>query len=267
MELTAVYLAAGVSSRFGGRIKALAKVGKEGECFLRISMQQAKDAGFDKFVLIVSDKTYNLIKAEFGDEFDKIPIKYCFQKTPDYRKKPLGTADAVLAAKELVYGPFIIINSDDLYGKNAINKIAEYMSDNEDVYCIPGYLMKNVLPDEGTVNRGIIHEKDGWLANIVETFKISRSDIPSKFSGNELISMNFFGLQKEFLDFDKRFVEDFLKKYPKDPDKECLLPDAISEFLKKTKNKMKVIPVEDIWLGLTNPEDEEIVRDKIKQTK
>ena len=265
--VTAVYLAAGVSSRFGGRIKALVKIGKNNESLLEISMNQAKEAGFEKFVLIVSDKTFEPIKKEFGASFNGIPINYCFQKTPSYRIKPLGTADAVLAAKDLVEGAFIILNSDDLYGKNAIKKVAEYMKNNKDAYCIPGYLLKNVLPDAGTVNRGIIKQKKGdWLSGIKETFKISKQDIPSRFKGNELISMNFFAMQEDFMDFNEKFVDDFIKKYPNDPDKECLLPDSISEFLKKTKKKMKVIPVEDVWLGLTNPEDEELVREKIRNS-
>ena len=70
-DLTAVYLAAGLSSRFGGRIKALIQVGPNNESLMELSMNEAIEAGFNSFVLIVSPKTLEPLKAYFGEDLDR----------------------------------------------------------------------------------------------------------------------------------------------------------------------------------------------------
>jgi NDP-sugar pyrophosphorylase family protein len=264
-ELTAVYIAAGMSSRFGGRIKALIKVGPNNESLMELSMDQAKKAGFDKFVFVVSKKTIEPIKEYFKDSFKGIPIEYCFQETPEYREKPFGTAHALLSAKDFVKEPFIVLNSDDIYGKETMKKIADYMLKNKNACCLPGYELKNVLSEEGGVNRGLItYDKDGFVDNIKEHFDIKRSDLPSKYSGNELMSMNLFGLQPEFFAFLEQDFERFLNEIKGDSKKEYLLPEAISNFKEKSKIKVKVIPTTDQWIGVTYPQDEEKVRNLLK---
>ncbi len=263
-KITAVYLAAGVSSRFGGRIKALAKVGPNNEPMMGVSMEQAKQAGFDNFVIIAGDKTLEPLKNEFKDSFKSIPVSYCVQSTPKYRKKPFGTTQALLSAKELVNGPFIVLNSDDLYGKETLKIVYDSLKSNKDSYCVPGYFLKNVLPEQGTVNRGVIKEKDGSLEKIEEEFNISVDDIPDKFTGEELISMNLFALQSEFFDFAEKDFNEFLESNKDDPVTECLLPDTITKFIKQNSIKMKVIPTEDKPLSITNPEDEAKVKKQLE---
>jgi len=264
MEITAVYLAAGMSSRFGGRIKALARIGKNNETLLEISMQQAKDAGFGKFVIIASDKTIQPLGDVFGNKFKSIPISYSLQKTPDYRKKPFGTSHALMSAKDLVKGPFIVLNGDDIYGLKTMKLMCDYLKKTKDGCCMSGYKLKNCLPKNGTVNRGIVTEKDGFLDLIVETFNISFEDIPLKFNGNELVSMNLFGMQTNFMDYIYKEFNVFLQEHPDDPTTEFLLPTTVSKFIKENSLKMKVIPTDDTPLGLTNPEDEDILREKLK---
>jgi NDP-sugar pyrophosphorylase family protein len=259
-DLTVVYLAAGLSSRFGGRIKALIKVGPNNESLIELSMNEAIEAGFNSFVLIVSPKTLEPLKAYFTESFKGYPIKYAVQETPEYRKKPFGTTHALLSAKDVVNSPFIVLNSDDLYGINTMKLVADYLQTNDECYCIPGYRLKNSLPDKGTVNRGIIHEKDGVIKKIEETFNITKTDIPEKYSGEELVSMNLFGLQPKFLEYIKGDFEIFLDRCKDDPTTECLLPDSITKFTIAHDIKMAVIPTEDVPIGVTNPEDEEIVR-------
>lgn len=264
MEITAVYLAAGLSSRFGGRIKALARVGKNNETLLEISMNQAKNAGFNKFVIIASDKTIQALGEEFRNDFKGIPISYCLQKTPEYRKKPFGTSHALLCAKELVKGPFVVLNGDDVYGSKTMKSIYDYMKKTKDGYCMPGYKLKNCVPKQGTVNRGVITSNKGFLEKITETFNISSEDIPLKFNGDELVSMNLFGLQSRFFEYIEKEFGMFLANHPDDPTTEFLLPDTVSKFLQENNIKMAVIPMEDAPIGLTNPEDEAILKEKLK---
>jgi len=264
-NLTAVYMAAGLSSRFGGRIKALIKVGNNNETLMGLSMNQAKQAGFNKFVIVVSDKTLEPLKEYYKDSFNQIPVEYCIQDTPDYREKPLGTAHATICAKNLVNEPFIVLNSDDIYGLDTLKKLADYLTANEKGYCLPGYLLKNCLPEQGTVNRGWIKvDKENFLTSIEEQFNISKTDIPSKYTGNELISMNIFGLQPDFFEFAEEDLRNFLEINKDDKTKEFLLPHVVTEFKNQTNKKIAVIQTNDIPLGVTNPEDEEKLRQILK---
>jgi NDP-sugar pyrophosphorylase family protein len=262
--VTLIYLAAGASSRFGGRIKALARIGKKDETMLEISMRQAKTAGFNNIVIIASDTTVQPIKDAVGNSFDGIPIAYCLQKTPTHRKKPFGTSHALLSAKELVNEQFVVLNSDDLYGERTLAAVAQYLKA-ENGYCMPGYKLKNCLPENGTVNRGIITvNDDSTLNRITETFNISRADIPSKFAGDELVSMNLFGVQPAFFSFIEETFQRFLKEHPDDPTTEFLLPVSISEFITERGLQMRILPTDDIPVGLTNPEDEAVLREQLR---
>jgi UTP-glucose-1-phosphate uridylyltransferase len=263
-KTTAIYLAAGLSSRFGGRIKALIKVGPNNETLLELSMIQAIKAGFNKFVIVVSDKTIEPIKDYFKESFREIPIKYAIQTTPEYREKPLGTSHALLSAKDMINEPFIILNSDDIYGVETLTKLVDYII-NEKGYCLPGYKLKNSIPEQGTVNRGWIKPLEGLFVDVIEEqFNISMEDIPFKYSGEELISMNIFGLQPDFFEFLEKDFNDFKEKNKEDTKKEWLLLDSVTNFTKQTGTKVKVLPTDDIPIGVTNPEDEEIVRKKLK---
>jgi NDP-sugar pyrophosphorylase family protein len=264
-KLTAVYLAAGLSSRFGGRIKALIRVAPNNQTLMGYSMSQAKKAGFNHFVIIASKKTIDQLKEEYKDSFLGIPVEYALQETPEWREKPFGTSHAAHSAKNIIQGSFIVLNSDDIYGENTLRLMADYLKKNKEGYCIPGYKLKNVVPENGGVNRGLISvDSENNVTKIVENFNITKKDIPSRYSGEELISMNLFGLQPSFIDFLEKNFPKFLEKIGKDPKKEWLLPDSISDFAEKHKIKIEVIPTDDVWVGVTNPEDEEIARKKLK---
>lgn len=266
MKLTAVYLAAGISSRFGGRIKALTRVGPNNETLLEISMSQAKKAGFNSFVIVTSHKTLNPLKDFFKDSFQKIKISYCIQETPEYREKPFGTAHATLSAKELINGPFIVLNSDDIYGENTLKVIADYLKKSKDAYCLPGYKLINVLSEKGGVNRGLIKtDKNGVVESIEEKFNITIKDIPLKYKADDLFSMNLFGMQKDFIDFLDKDFKKFLEENKEDPKIEWLLPETITKFKSLYHKKIAVLPTPDKWIVLTYPEDEPEVIDRLKK--
>ncbi len=263
--LTAVYPAAGISSRFGGKIKALARVGPNNETLLEISMKNAKEAGFNNFVIIASDKTIGPLKEEIKDSFKGIPVNYCIQPKPAYRQKPFGTTHALLSAKDLVNEPFIYLSSDEIYSVNTLKLVADYLKTNKNSYCIPGYRLKNVLPEQGTVNRGMIIEKNNYLEKIEEQFNISVKDIPGKYTGNELISVSICGLQPAFFSYLEKDFNKFLETHKEDPVTECLLVDSLTNFTKETGIKIEIIPTEDELISLTNPEDEAKVREKLRE--
>ena len=62
-----VYMVAGLSSRFGGKIKQFAEVGPNGETFIEYSINQALKNPFSKIIFIVGKMTEQLFKEKFGD--------------------------------------------------------------------------------------------------------------------------------------------------------------------------------------------------------
>lgn len=82
-------------------------------------------------------------------------VDYAFQSMQDLpnqlvcpatREKPWGTGHAVLAAKELIDGPFAVINADDFYGRESYQVLADFLKNN-DQNCIVGYQLSEVLSD------------------------------------------------------------------------------------------------------------------------
>lgn len=275
---SAVYLAAGLSSRFGGRVKCLQEVGRHGETLLELSVRQLQQAhsSLAALVLIVSDESYAPIRALVGDDFLGLPVSWCFQRTPAWRMKPFGTVDALLAAEDAVHGPFIVLNGDSLYGVNALRLVCEHVA-TRDEPCMPGYKLRDVLPARGKVNRAVISvDGDGCLERIVEQYGIGVCDIRAgRYTGDELTSMNIFGLQPDIFDFARRKQREFLdylaSLYDGDAPpgvgeeqacelavaKEYILSTMLNALRPESGVRTRVLTSESIRtpLELTNPDD------------
>ena len=142
MKTALVIMAAGIGSRFGGGIKQLAAVGPNGEIIMDYSIHDAIEAGFDKIVFIIRHDIEEAFKEAIGDRIEKIcaglgvEIDYAFQalenvpegfSVPDGRVRPWGTAHALLCCREVVDGPFAMINADDFYGAGAFRMMYDYL--------------------------------------------------------------------------------------------------------------------------------------------
>ena len=118
-------MAAGMGSRFGG-LKQIEPVGPNGEFIIDYSIYDAIKAGFTKVVFIIKEENYNDFVETIGKRIaGKIEVEYVFQelsdipegeKIYDQRTKPYGTAHAVRSVRNVVNGPFAVINADDFYG-------------------------------------------------------------------------------------------------------------------------------------------------------
>lgn len=291
MKPTLLVLAAGMGSRYGG-VKQIDSIGKNGECLLDFAAYDAKKSGFGKVVYIIRKD----IEKDFRERlFDRVAknfdAQYVFQ-TPDAlltsdelkkaadRTKPWGTIHAVLCARDAVKEPFAVINADDYYGRNAFETMGRYLSsisEDSTEHAMVGYVLKNTMSRNGSVSRGVATTKDGYLEKIVENTKIyytgenfSGNEIESnldgkiiKMSGNETVSMNFFGFtQQAFPVFDE-YWENFKKTKITDPKAEALLPVAASDIIREGRGKIKVFTSTESWFGMTYPEDKQVVKDEI----
>ena len=258
---TIVIMAAGMGSRYGG-LKQLEAIGSKGEVFMDYAIYDAIKAGFSKAVIIIKKENEEDFRRIIGNRIeDKIDTAYVYQLLPTHRKKPYGTAEAVLCCKNEVKTPFAVINADDFYGREAYEKMHNHLASSKDSAMI-AYYLKNTLSDSGTVARGICKvANDGYLLEVDEQTAIPKdNDYPPE----TIVSMNFFGLHPDIFPLLESGFERFLKTADIDKD-EYLLPREVDYLIKAGQLKMKVLSSDDLWHGITNPEDKDIVISAIRK--
>ncbi|MDO8467893.1 MAG: sugar phosphate nucleotidyltransferase [Nanoarchaeota archaeon] len=266
-DIALVYMVAGLSSRFGGKIKQFAEVGLQGETLIEVSLSQALPAGFTKIIFIVGEKTEIPFKEKFGDRYNGIPVYYAVQNYDSkIRKKPWGTNDSLCSAKGLIDCPFVVCNGDDLYGKEPFKILVQHLKRKLTDATI-GYKLGEVLPEEGEVNRGIfkIKQKTNIIECLKEEFKISKANLVLRnLSRDDLCSMNIFALYPKTLELLNKILIEFKEKHKNNPEIECLLPEEINRLITAGKITMEIYPTNEKWMGITNPGDEIMVKESLK---
>ncbi|MCP4600034.1 MAG: nucleotidyltransferase [Proteobacteria bacterium] len=279
---TLVVMAAGVGSRYGG-LKQIEPIGLNNEIFIDYSVNDALKAGFDKIVFIIRKDIEGIFKDKVGKDIDKqTETVYVFQeldkalpngfRVPPERKKPWGTAHAVLCCRDVVDAPFAVVNADDFYGASAYKLLYEYLTNkpterNSHEYCLIGYVLKNTLSEHGHVARGVCEvSADGFLSEIHERKMIQRRGAGVEYSENDgqdwnqiseesTVSMNMWGFTSSLFDeLEKRFPK-FLKENANNPRAEYLIPEVVGELQKQGKARVKVIPTNEKWFGVTYQDD------------
>lgn len=294
-DATLVIMAAGIGSRFGGGIKQLESVGPNGEIIMDYSIYDAMEAGFNKVVFVIRKDLEKDFKEIIGNRIEKIVnVAYAYQELDDIpeefktkllnRKKPWGTGQAILACKDVVNEPFLVINADDYYGKEAYRKAYEYLTNmsNKDMVssksmdmCMVGFVLKNTLSKNGTVTRGICEVGENhMLKNIEETYEIEEKDgyATAVREGKKVIlpldspvSMNMWGLPIDFFDvLEEGFVQFLEELEEEDIKKEYLLPQIIGQMLREGEANVHVLSSSDNWFGVTYKEDKNTVVEEIR---
>jgi choline kinase len=260
-DFVAVFLAAGVSSRFGNKIKQLAKVGPNGESLIEASVGQAISAGFNKIILIVGDLTEAPIKKKLGYIYKGIPIVYVKQNfSTEERDRPWGTADALCSINNIVNNPFVVCNGDDIYGEKTFKILLNHIH-TLGTPAIIGYKLSESLSDNGTVNRGIFEVRAGKVVKITETFNISKEDlITKKIDPESLCSQCISVLNPKIIKLLNKKLLQFKRKHVGDRKTECILSVELSNLIEEGKIEMILLSTTDKWMGITNPGDEIIIR-------
>ena len=284
-KATLVIMAAGMGSRYGG-LKQIDPVGKNGEIILDYSVYDAIEAGFDRVIFVIKHEIEEDFKSVMQGKFeDKIKVEYAYQdinnlpegySVPEGRVKPWGTGHAVFSCKDMIDGPFAVINADDYYGKETFKLIyneitREKAPSDKYEFCMVGFKVENTLTENGHVARGVCQtDAAGYLTDIVERTKIAKKDGKIMFTEDEenwteipegsTVSMNCWGFTKEMMtELGARF-EGFLDKN-KDNMLKCeyFLPFVVDDLLKEGKATVKVLATTEKWYGVTYKEDKEIV--------
>lgn len=264
-NIALVYMAGGISSRFGSKAKQFARVGPNGETLIEYSLNQALGVGFGKVIFIVGEKTEKPMKDIIGENYLGINVYYALQKYDiSERDKPWGTVDALYSAKEFIDCPFVVCNGDDIYGVRAFRILVNHLKENANEATL-AYKLIEALPEKGLTNRGIFEvDKNGYVCSIREVFNIDKSNLnASGVRPDSLCSQNISAFHPYVVEMLSEILNDFKEKYRGDRKIECLLPTEVSKLLENKKIRMKAYPAEERWLGVTNPEDEEVVRKEL----
>ena len=287
MEKTLLIMAAGMGSRFGG-LKQIEPVGPNGEFIIDYSIYDAVEAGFTKVVFVIKEENFDIFKETVGNRVSKhIKVCYAFQDMdklpsgftrPALREKPWGTSHAILAAKDLIHENFAIINADDFYGRDAYYVMSRFLDEQHDsnTYCVVGYKLGNTLSLNGSVKRGVCHEKDGLLTDLIES-KVERTDngiVASPLDGSDsfnvtddtLVSMNMLGFNTSIFDYIEENFPKYLRAHMDDILKcEYLIPDTVFDAMKNNFCKVKLLSTTARWQGITYREDKQLVIDEINE--
>lgn len=287
MKKTAlVIMAAGLGSRFGEGLKQLAKVGPGGEIIMDYSIHDALEAGFNKVVFIIRKDIEAEFKEVIGNRIEQIAeVAYVYQELdklpegftkPADRTKPFGTGHAVLCCKDTVKEPFVVINADDYYGKEAFVKVHDFLVKDHSAeeklqFCMAGFILGNTLSDNGAVTRGLCQvDEQGHLQKVVETGGLVKTADGAGIEKEDgtveptdagvYASMNMWGFTPEMLDIlEANFVE-FLQSIPEgDLKKEYLLPAVVDAQIQAGKAEVSVLETKDRWFGVTYKEDKPFV--------
>jgi dTDP-glucose pyrophosphorylase len=288
-----VIMAAGMGSRYGG-LKQIDTVDDAGHIIIDYSIYDAIRAGFKAVTFIIKKE----IEKDFREVMDKhlegkdIEVKYVYQEldalpegfsVPEGRKKPWGTAHAILTCLGTVNAPFAVINADDYYGANAFTKIYDFLKNAQDDekyhYAMVGYKIKNTVTEQGTVSRGICSkDENDLLTEVVERTKIGiRGDeiyytedgVDTVLDPDAIVSMNLWGFTPSYIEeCSKRFAAFLTENLPKNPEKcEFFLPTVVSNLIEEGKADVRVLSNTDKWYGVTYKEDKVTVVEAFRRLK
>ena len=290
-----VVMAAGMGSRYGG-LKQIDPVDQDGHIIMDFSIYDAVKAGFEKVIFIIKKENEQDFREAIGDRLSSyIEVAYVFQdlhnlpegySVPEERVKPWGTGHAVLSCIEEIDGPFVVINADDYYGRNAFQMAYDFLAEHQDTensyqYVMLGYKLENTLTENGHVARGVcVVDKEGNLVKINERTHIEKREGGAAYTEDEgntwimlpegsTVSMNMWGFSVSILkELKERFAKFLDENLEKNPLKcEYFLPFVVDELLSEKKASVKVLKSMDKWYGVTYKEDKPVVVSAIQRMK
>jgi len=286
---TLLILAAGMGKRYGG-LKQIDSVGPHGEMIIDYSIYDALKAGCQKIVFVIRKDIAVPFEKKFAERYKNLAeLQYVYQELDQHldgftltaeREKPWGTGHAVLSASRVIDEPFVVINADDFYGPDVYKLVLNYLksgaASETTGYAMAGYVLGNTLSDFGQVSRGVCRHNDSmFLKEVQEHTGIEKrpggacfkdgSGRVHRLSGNEIVSMNFWGFQPEIFDFFKKQFQEFLRLNGNDPTGEFYLPAVIDYLVKAGIIRVKILPTDNVWFGITYQQDRQRVVAKIRE--
>ncbi len=296
-EPVLVIIAAGLGSRYGGGgLKQIEPVGPKGERIIDYSLYDAWRAGFRRAVCVIKEEMEEAFRREITAPVEKhMQVEFAFQRVDDIpagravpqgREKPWGTGHAALTGARKVAevwgdAPYAVINADDFYGREAYQKIYDFLSrpgtaGKMDLAMV-GYQVRNTVSDHGTVSRGVCQVEDGMLQSVTERTKIAK--LPEGKIGytedegktwtilppDTPVSMSIWGfVPGTTKEMEVEFIRFFQETLPENPLKaEFYLPFAVDAMVQDGRAQVHVLETRDRWYGVTYKVDRQSVVDAL----
>ena len=289
---TLVIMAAGMGSRFGG-CKQITPVDDAGHIIIDYSIFDAMRAGFGRVICVIKPEMEADFRAAIGDRIAaRVDLRYAYQtldrlpegfSAPEGRTKPWGTAHAAMCALDQVEGPFAVINADDFYGRGALAAAGAFLAaaGDPDEHAMVGYRVENTLTENGSVSRGVCAaDAEGYLVDIVERLRIESREGRAAYTedGGETwtaipdgtpVSMNLWafrpGVVHAFGEGFRAFLTDTVSGNPLKA--EYYLPYVPKALIASGRARVRVLPTDERWYGMTYREDIDAVRAAIADMK
>ena len=279
--MTLLLMAAGSGSRYG-KLKQFDDLGPNGEFLMEFAIYDSIQNNFEQIVVITKKENVSFLEEHLSSRLPKnIKLSVLAQELTDLpdgvtftgeRKKPWGTAHAVWTARNVIDGPFVVINADDFYGQAAYKKAAEFMKSDNKAYALLGYTLKNTLSEHGSVSRGVCEVEGNNLKSVQERLKLVQKedkvideDTNLEFTGDEQASMNFWICRPSIFDKIESEFRLFLKDENRIANSELYIPLMIQEMLQANEIEVKCIPSGGDWFGVTYASDKEKAMESLKE--
>jgi NDP-sugar pyrophosphorylase family protein len=282
MKMTLLLMAAGRGSRYGA-LKQFDGLGPKDEFLMEFSIYDALENGFDHIVVVTQKDNVSFLLEYLSSRIPKsIKLDVVPQQLDDLpegmafngeRAKPWGTAHAVWSARKVIDGPFSVINADDYYGKQAFKNAADFViNDPGTNFGLVAYTLKDTLSPYGSVSRGVCKQNGSTLLSVEERTKIEElsdgiidTESGLRFTGDELVSMNFWVCRPEIFGQIEQDIRSFVEKGENLEKGEVYLPFVIQGMLEEGKTTVKVIPAESMWFGITYANDKDQAMSELKE--
>ena len=273
--MTLLLMAAGRGSRYG-KLKQFDDLGPNGEFLMEFSIYDALENGFDHIVVITQKSNVDFLKEHLEYRLpEDVRLDVLAQELSDLpqglsyegpRPKPWGTAHAVWTARAVIDNPFVVINADDYYGKNAYKHAAEFIRDaeHEHPFALVAYTLNDTLSEYGSVSRGVCEQDGDQLKAVVERTKLIQKenavideDSGLSFSGEELVSMNYWICDPLIFEHISSAIENYFESTADLESGEVYLPFVIQDMLQAGAVDVGVLAANSRWFGVTYADDKE----------
>jgi len=278
--MTLLLMAAGSGSRYG-KLKQFDELGPKEEFLMEFAIYDAIKNDFKQIVVITKKENVSFLNDYLSERLpENIQLDVLAQELTDLpdgvtftgeRKKPWGTAHAVWTARNVINGPFVVINADDFYGQAAYKKAADFINSNDNAYALLGYTLKDTLSEHGSVSRGVCKVSGDDLLSVEErlklvqkTNKIVDEDTGLEFTGDEQASMNFWICRTSIFEKIESEFKIFLNDADRIANSELYLPFMIQEMLQAKEIDVKCIPSGGDWFGVTYASDKEMAMESLQ---
>ncbi|HKP30350.1 MAG TPA: NTP transferase domain-containing protein [Gemmatimonadales bacterium] len=267
---TLLVLAAGRGSRFGGP-KQLEPLGPRGQFLSDYALRDAERSGATRAVFVIAPEHETAFRRHHGASDTALSITYVHQRLDDLppgfsvpagRTKPWGTTHAVLSARGVIDGPFVIVNADDFYGPEAIMAAEQFLSVRQParlpVLAAIAYPLAETLSPNGPVSRAILqYDATDHLVTIEERREVSTAS-------DDWVSMNCWACPRQTMEMFEPLFAEFLASHRDDTEVEWALPETIGVMVERGLGRVRVIRAGRGWLGVTHASDRDLVRERLK---